>query len=58
VQHRLVAGFSASFVLKRQALSPQCSVRACTKVDASSEDSAPYRRSVCSPDQAYSIFHV
>jgi hypothetical protein len=51
-------GLSASFFLNRQALSPQCSVRACTKMDALSEDSAPYERSVCLPDQALSIFHV
>jgi len=44
------AGLSASFFLNRQALSPQCSVRAYTRMDALSEDRAPYRRNVCLPD--------
>jgi hypothetical protein len=35
------AGLSASFFLNRQALSPQCSLRACTRIKPSEEDSAP-----------------
>jgi hypothetical protein len=36
----------------------QCPVRAWIRIEACSEEQAPYRRSVCCPGRAWSSFHV
>jgi hypothetical protein len=47
----LHVGLSASFFLKRQEFKPQCSIRACIRMEASSDDSAPF--STCSASRRH-----